>query len=75
MATDMDRISKGDASLESVSFSGQVKLLEMTYERLRFSIMAIPAVALGMVLYYARDHDASMLMAWGLAYVAAAIAS
>ena len=65
---------KDNTSPEPVSYSGQVKLLEMTYERLRFSVMAIPAVALGIVLYYARDHDATMLIVWGLAYILAAVA-
>ncbi len=54
--------------------SGQAKLLDMTYARLRFSTAALPLVAAVIVGWYSRNHDATWLTVWGVAYLVFAVA-
>jgi signal transduction histidine kinase/CheY-like chemotaxis protein len=60
-------------NLTHISAQGQVQLMEMTYERLRFSVSALTLVALVLVYVYSLDHDARWLALWGLAYGAFAL--
>ena len=48
-----------------LSAEGHARLLQMTYERIRFSISAIPAVALPFVFYYRRFDEGPWLALWG----------
>ena len=52
-----------------LSTEGHARLLQMTYERIRFSISAIPAVAVPFIFYYRRFDDGPWLALWGLFYV------
>lgn len=56
-----------------ISFTGHLKLLEMTYSRLRFGINATPFVAVPIVGFYSLNHDETAFMLWGLGYACAAI--
>ena len=56
-----------------ISFTGQLKLMEMTFARLRFGITAIPFVAIPLVWFYSQNHDGAELGLWALAYVVAAL--
>ena len=53
-----------------LSAEGHARLLQMTYERIRFSISAIPAVALPFIFYYRRFDEGPWLALWGLFYLA-----
>ena len=56
-----------------ISFAGQLKLMDMTFSRLRFGINAIPFVAVPLVWLYSQNHtDSTALVIWGLGYAAAA---
>lgn len=53
-----------------LSPEGHARLLQMTYERIRFSITAIPAVAVPFIFYYRRFDTGPGLALWGLFYLA-----
>ncbi len=57
----------------TISLAGQAQLLEMTYARLRFSVKAIPWVAIPLALFYSVQHSATGLIVWGCGYALAVI--
>lgn len=61
-------VSTGD-----ISPAGHVRLLEMTYERLRYSVLVTPFGALPVVWYFRRFDDGLWLFAWCLFYVGFAL--
>lgn len=55
---------------DGLSAAGHARLLQMTYERIRFSISAIPAVSVPFIFYHQRFDDSPWLALWGLFYLA-----
>lgn len=61
-------------STDSISFAGKVKLLDMSFARVRFGIMMTPLVAVSLVWVYSFEGSPAMLLAWTLLYCLAALA-
>jgi signal transduction histidine kinase len=52
----------------AISVQARARLMEMTYERLRFGAFAMPFVAFFLVLAYAQEHEPDYLALWAVAY-------
>ncbi|WP_342129685.1 hybrid sensor histidine kinase/response regulator [Hydrogenophaga sp. OTU3427] len=60
------RLQPADSS--DLSAGGHARLLDMSYNRLRFSVYMMPLVSLPLIAYHARHSGAQWIALWGLCY-------
>ena len=61
------------ADTSALSDSGLAYLLDVTFARHRFGISIMPLVALPLIWFYSRSHDATLLVMWAGFFLAFAI--